>query len=560
MTGRRPRPGGTSATSPGPLRFAVPAKRPWPCGPRARHPARPGRWPGRPRGWPELPWPPRRYLRRSRESVRKRTRAWRSARRCRGRQRSRAATRRRPAPASRDLAPSGLRRRTETSPGWRPFGVPRRSARSSPAPITSWLLLAPTSLRVTTCGLAAALRSGRDVSLVTPLGSIWPAHQAAWEDGWAARRLQGWTVSSPMESRSLAMDALLAVPEPRNETVRDYAPAQRTGHQPAEAARRPRGIAPRPDDDHRRRAADGRRRAITWCSRTGTRTCSGSRTRDHADAEAAVAAAKDGRADVASDVVRGPGGRLPARRRPARRPVARHAQRRDHARPVEDRLPGRDRLGLRADRLPAVQRALRRAAARRAADLVARACGTGSTTGRSRASSTRSRRSTSPRSPATCPRRPALHGQHGGLEAVADAAVRRALHHAAVRGGRPAARRDQHGHRRRPRGQRRRARRPGPGRHPLHRLDQGVPAPVADGRARTSPRYRGYPRLVGETGGKDFVDRPPVRRRRRAAHGADPGRLRVPGPEVLGRVARVHPALDLGRRPARPAGRHRRRA
>ena len=48
-------------------------------------------------------------------------------------------------------------------------------------------------------------------------------------------------------------------------------------------------------------------------------------------------------------------------------------------------------------------------------------------------------------------RQPALRagaaGQHRGLEAVADPAVRRALHHAAVRGGRPAARRDQHGHR-----------------------------------------------------------------------------------------------------------------
>ena len=69
-------------------------------------------------------------------------------------------------------------------------------------------------------------------------------------------------------------------------------------------------------------------------------------------------------------------------------------------------LPGRDRRGLRADRLLALQRALRPADPRRAADLLARASGTGSTTGRSRASSTRSRRSTSPRSPATCrPRR-----------------------------------------------------------------------------------------------------------------------------------------------------------
>ena len=43
--------------------------------------------------------------------------------------------------------------------------------------------------------------------------------------------------------------------------------------------------------------------------------------------------------------------------------------------------PGRDRRGLRADRLPAVQRALRAADPGRAADSRRRACGTGSTTG-----------------------------------------------------------------------------------------------------------------------------------------------------------------------------------
>ena len=85
-----------------------------------------------------------------------------------------------------------------------------------------------------------------------------------------------------------------------------------------------------------------------------------------------------------------------------------------------------------------------------------------------------------------------------------------ALHHAAVRGGRAAARRDQHGHRRRPRGVRGRAGRPRPGRHPLHRLDRDLPAPVADRRARTSRGTASYPRLVGETGGKDFVIAHPV--------------------------------------------------
>ena len=72
-------------------------------------------------------------------------------------------------------------------------------------------------------------------------------------------------------------------------------------------------------------------------------------------------------------------------------------------------------------------------------------------------------------------------------------------------------------------------------------------------------RYHTYPRLVGETGGKDFV----------VAHSsANPdvlrtalirGSLRLPGPEVLGRLAGVRPALGVaadGRR--LPAARPRR--
>ena len=53
------------------------------------------------------------------------------------------------------------------------------------------------------------------------------------------------------------------------------------------------------------------------------------------------------------------------------------------------------------DRLPPLQRRVHDADLRGAAGLVARASGTGSSTGRSRASSSRSRRSTSRRSPAT---------------------------------------------------------------------------------------------------------------------------------------------------------------
>ena len=52
---------------------------------------------------------------------------------------------------------------------------------------------------------------------------------------------------------------------------------------------------------------------------------------------------------------------------------------------------------------------------------------------------------------------------------------------------------------------RRGAREPGARRHPLHRLDRRLPAHVEDDRRRTSRSYRNYPRIVGETGGKDFI-------------------------------------------------------
>ena len=58
--------------------------------------------------------------------------------------------------------------------------------------------------------------------------------------------------------------------------------------------------------------------------------------------------------------------------------------------------------------------------------------------------------------------------------------------------------------------------------------------------------YRAYPRLVGETGGKDFVDRPPLRRRRRAAYRTGAGGVRVPGAEVLGGLPGLHSALGVG--------------
>ena len=97
-----------------------------------------------------------------------------------------------------------------------------------------------------------------------------------------------------------------------------------------------------------------------------------------------------GRGGLAGPRLRLPGGDPAARGRAALRPVAGPDQRRHHAGPVEDRLSGGDRLGLRAGRLLAVQRALRPADPGRAADRqLARASGTAPTTARSRASSTR---------------------------------------------------------------------------------------------------------------------------------------------------------------------------
>ena len=92
-------------------------------------------------------------------------------------------------------------------------------------------------------------------------------------------------------------------------------------------------------------------------------------------------------------------------------------QRRDDARPVEDRAPGRDRRRLRVDRLLPLQRRVHDADLRGAAASRRRASGTGSSTARSRASSSRSRRSTSPRSPANLTTLAGADGQRRRLEA-----------------------------------------------------------------------------------------------------------------------------------------------
>ena len=67
--------------------------------------------------------------------------------------------------------------------------------------------------------------------------------------------------------------------------------------------------------------------------------------------------------------------------------------------------------------------------------------------------------------------------------------------------------------------------------------------------------YRSYPRIVGETGGKDFVVAHRSADPAAVAIGLRPRRVRVPGPEVLGRLARLRLPLAVGVRAARAAGR-----
>ena len=135
-------------------------------------------------------------------------------------------------------------------------------------------------------------------------------------------------------------------------------------------------------------------------------------------------------------------------RRAADDDLARHHQRRDDAGAVEDRVSGGDRLGRRNRRLLALQRALRPGAARRAAGerphdvesaRVPRARGV-----RLRGHAVQLH--VDSRQPADGA---GADGQHGGVEAGLERDVRRPLPDEAVRSGRHAARRDQHGGRRR---------------------------------------------------------------------------------------------------------------
>ena len=74
---------------------------------------------------------------------------------------------------------------------------------------------------------------------------------------------------------------------------------------------------------------------------------------------------------------------------------------------------------------------------------------------------------------------------------------------------------------------------------------RGLQLHVADDR-REHGRYRSYPRIVGETGGKDFIVAHPSADAAGAGRGHRARRLRVPGAEVLGGEPRLRPASRSG--------------
>ena len=96
--------------------------------------------------------------------------------------------------------------------------------------------------------------------------------------------------------------------------------------------------------------------------------------------------------------------------------------------------------------------------------------------------------------------------------------------------------------------------RPGPGRPALHRLVGDLQDPVADDRGQPRP----VPQLPADRRRdrrQGLRRRPPVGGPGAADHRARPRRVRVPGPEVLGRLPGLRAPQHLAGRAARRAGR-----
>ncbi len=283
------------------------------------------------------------------------------------------------------------------------------------------------------------------------------------------------------------MDAVTHVPAPANEPVLDYAPGspERAALEVALAELGGTQTELPHTINGERVIGTGRRIAVRQ-PHAHRKVLGHDAQRHRQGGPCCRRGGQGGRPDVARAVLRRPR-RHPAQGcRAALGTVARPPQRGDDARSEQDGLPGRDRRGLRAHRLLADQRPLRPADPRAAAP--AQRQGHLEPLGLPLARGLRLRDHAVQlhrhrRQPAD---RPGAHGQHRRVEAEPDAAARGPADDGAARGGRHAARRHQHGDRRRHQRQQGRPGRRGPRRHPLHRLDADVQAPVARGRARTS--------------------------------------------------------------------------
>ena len=118
----------------------------------------------------------------------------------------------------------------------------------------------------------------------------------------------------------------------------------------------------------------------------------------------------------------------------------------------------------------------------------------------------------------------------------------------APRGGGPAPGRHQLRARQRRGHLRRRPQPPRPRRRPLHRVDRGLQLDVADDRRRHGPLPL-VPADRGRDRGQGLHRGPPVGRPAGLRGRRRPRRLRVPGPEVLGREPHLRAPLDLEGRP-----------
>ena len=254
----------------------------------------------------------------------------------------------------------------------------------------------------------------------------------------------GWSGPPPSE-RVGGMDAISTPPAPTNEPNLDYAPGS-PERAAVEAELAHLAAAPgRPDRHHRRPEEDGRRRRDR--GRPAARA-QGRARRAQELHQARRAGGRQGRGRrgprLACAVLRGPRLDHPQGRRPARRSVAGAAQRGHDARPVQDRVAGRDRRGLRADRLLALQRALRARDPRRAADRQQPRRVEPHRPPAARGLRLRDHAVQLHRHRGQPADRAGADGQHRHLEAVADPAARRPPDDGAARGGRAAAGRDQH--------------------------------------------------------------------------------------------------------------------